>query len=67
MSVQQAVRSASFRVLHDTPGHYTYGVWINGAKCGDLTVRISEAAAFEVMMQRAGFELTNVVTLRKPL
>ncbi len=33
----------------------------------DETPEEREAAAFEVMMQRAGFELTNVVTLRKPL
>jgi len=51
------IRTASFRVLHDTPGHATYGVWINGAKCGDLTVRQSERAALEIMMTRGGFEL----------
>ena len=50
------VRSASFRVVHATPGHITYGVWINGGKCGDLVVRLEERIAFEIMMQRGGFE-----------
>lgn len=50
------LRSASFRVLHDTPGHATYGVWVNGGKCGDLTVRQEERVAFEIMMERGGFE-----------
>lgn len=50
------IRSASFRVVSDTPGHATYGVWVNGGKCGDLTVRQEERVAFELMMERAGFE-----------
>lgn len=52
---QVDIRTASFRVMHDTPGHATYGVWVNGGKCGDLTVRQEERVAFEEMMLRAGF------------
>ena len=54
---QVDIRSASFRVLHETPGHVTYGVWINGGKCGDLVVRQEERIGFQEMMERAGFEL----------
>ncbi len=54
---QTDVQSASFRIIHATPGHVTYGVWINNGKCGDLTVRLSERIAFEIMMQRGGFAL----------
>ena len=49
------IRSASFRAVHSTPGHVTYGVWVNGGKCGDLVVRQEERVAFEQMMQRGGF------------
>jgi hypothetical protein len=55
---QVDIRSASFRVLHDTPGHTTYGVWINGGKCGDLTIRQEEVVGFEEMMRRGGFTWT---------
>lgn len=59
MKKQVDIRSASYRVLHDTPGHATYGVWINGGKCGDLTVRQEERIGFEAMMARAGFLLSG--------
>lgn len=52
---QVDIRSASYRILDDTPGHVRYGVWINGGKCGDLTVRQEERAGFDAMMDRAGF------------
>ena len=56
MSEKQVdIRTASYRVLDDTPGHVTYGVWVNGGKCGDLTVRQEERAAFQIMMERGGF------------
>jgi hypothetical protein len=47
--------TSSFRRMSETPGHVTYGVWVNGGKCGDLVVRQSEASAFEMMMRRGGF------------
>ena len=52
------IRTASFRAVHATPGHVTYGVWVNGGKCGDLVVRVNECTAFEIMLRRAGFEQT---------
>lgn len=45
----------SFRVMHETPGHVTYGVWVNGGKAGELVVRQSERAGFALMMDRGGF------------
>jgi len=54
---QQVDTRGSFRILHESPGHLTFGVWINGGKSGDLTVRQSERVAFEIMMKRGGFEL----------
>lgn len=51
------IRSASFRIVHASPGHITYGVWINGAKCGDLVVRLAERLGFEIMMENAGFRM----------
>jgi hypothetical protein len=55
----QDIRSASFRILYITPAHITYGVWINGGKCGDLTVRQEEHVSFEIMMRRGGFDEKN--------
>ena len=55
MTKQVDIRSASYRVLDDTPGHVRYGVWVNGGKCGDLTLRQEEHVAFEEMRDRAGF------------
>jgi hypothetical protein len=52
---QVDARTASFRMMDETPGHIRYGVWINGGKCGDLTVRQEERVAFESMMERGGF------------
>lgn len=57
------IRTASFRVIRSTPGHATYGVWVNGGKCGDLVVRHGEREAFEVMMQHGGFAFVEGVTL----
>jgi hypothetical protein len=50
------IRSASFRVLQNTSAHVTFGIWINGGKCGNLTVRQEEYVGFQTMMRRAGFE-----------
>lgn len=55
MEKQAAIETASFRVLHSSPGHVTYGVWVNGGKCGELVVRVSEHVAFEQRMKIAGF------------
>lgn len=57
MNEKQVDIRGSFRVLHETPGHATYGVWVNGGKSGDLVVRQEERIAFQSMMERAGFEL----------
>lgn len=57
MSEKQVDVRGSFRVLQETPGHLTYGVWVNGGKSGDLVVRQEERVAFQTMMERAGFEL----------
>jgi hypothetical protein len=46
-----------FKLLYETPGHATYGVWINGGKAGDLTVRQEERTDFQVAMECGGFEL----------
>lgn len=54
------VITSSFRRIRETPGHVTYGVWVNGGKCGDLVLRQSEAGAFEERMQRAGFFLSTL-------
>jgi len=56
MDKQLDIVRATFRVVHSTPGHATYGVWINGGKCGDLVVRQSERVAFEIMLTRGGFK-----------
>ena len=56
---QVDIMSASFRLLHSTPGHSTYGVWINGGKCGDLTVRVGEQAGLVQKLKLAGFVDTS--------
>ena len=56
MSEKQVEVRGSYRILHETPGHTTYGVWINGGKSGDLTVRREEHAGFTALMSRAGFK-----------
>lgn len=61
MSEQQVdIRSASYRILRESPGHVVYGIWVNGAKCGDLTVRQQESVGFEQMMRRAGFDFNRL-------
>lgn len=55
------IRTASFRIVRSTPGHATYGVWVNGGKSGDLVVRQDEREAFEVMMQHGGFTFVESV------
>lgn len=52
---QVDIRTASYRILDETPGHVRFGVWINGGKCGDLTVRQEESVGFREMLDRAGF------------
>ncbi len=41
----------SYRLTHATPGHQTYGVWVNGGKAGDLTVRNEESVAFVALLE----------------
>lgn len=53
---QKDIRSASFRVLNGSPGHVVYGIWVSGAKCGDLCVRVEERIGFEQMLIRGGFK-----------
>lgn len=50
------IKRATFRVVHESPGHTIFGVWVNGGKSGDLTVGNNEVVAFREMMSRAGFE-----------
>lgn len=57
MSEKQVDIRGSFRILDETPGHVTYGVWANGGKCGNLVVRQEERVAFQIMMDRGGFKL----------
>lgn len=45
---------ASFRMTSATPGHVTYGVWVNGGKSGELVVRQAERVGFEQMLERGG-------------
>jgi hypothetical protein len=52
---QVDIRRATYRLLARTPGHCTYGVWINAAKCGNLVVRREEEVGFNEMMRRGGF------------
>jgi hypothetical protein len=52
---QVDIRSASYRILDETPGHVRFGIWVNGGKCGDLTVRHEESVGFREMLDRAGF------------
>lgn len=55
--IKQVDIRGSFRVLHESPGHVSYGVWVNGGRSGNLVVRQEERVAFVIMMKRAGFEL----------
>jgi hypothetical protein len=58
-AVQQVdIRRASFRTIHHTPGHVTFGVWVNGGKCGDLVVRVEEEVAFVRLLERTFQHLT---------
>jgi hypothetical protein len=56
MTKQVEIRSASFRLLHRTPGHATYGVWINGGKCGNLVVRLEEEHGLCSLLSLGGFQ-----------
>ena len=54
MSEKQVdIDTSSWRITCQTPGHTDYGIWINGGKCGDLTVRNNEIIAFEQLLIRA--------------
>lgn len=57
MSNQVDIRRATFREVHRSPGHVTFGVWVNGGKCGDLVVRVEEEVAFRQLMARAFEEM----------
>lgn len=54
------IKSASFRVLDETPGHVTFGVWINGGKCGNLVVRQEERIGLVTMLVRGGFKENSI-------
>lgn len=56
---QVDAKTATFRLMHVSPGHVVYGVWINGGKCGELTVRAEERMAFQGMMARGGFRFAD--------
>lgn len=53
------IKRATYRIVHETPAHITYGVWANGGKCGDLTVRQEEKVAFETLLNQGGFLLMS--------
>jgi hypothetical protein len=57
--LHSSIKKATMRSLCITPGHCTYGIWINGGKCGDLTLRVEEMLGFERMMRDAGFTITH--------
>lgn len=52
--------TATFRIMHESPGHVTYGFWLNGGKCGDLIVRVAERDFFVKLMERGGWRLTTI-------
>lgn len=52
------IKTATFRVVHESPGHITYVFWVNGAKCGDLVVGVDQRYEFESMMLTGGWDLT---------
>lgn len=54
------ISTATFRVMHESPGHVTYGFWVNGAKCGDLVVGVEQRNSFENYMTRGGWRLTHL-------
>lgn len=54
------ITRATFRMLKISPGHVTYGIWINGGKSGELVVSVSEVHALETMLLRGGFAATHV-------
>ena len=65
MSGPISIRTASFRILHSTPGHATYGVWVNGGKCGALVVRQEDLrgtrfAQWKLRLQFGGWTYTDV-------
>lgn len=55
MTKQIDIRRATFRVVHESPSHLTYGIWINGAKSGELVVRQEEKLALANRLRIAGF------------
>lgn len=65
MTKQVDIKSFTYRQVYETPGHVTYGFWINGGKCGELTVRQEEKAGFLVYMRRGGFTYTELAGLEQ--
>jgi len=57
---QIEIKRATYRCTHASPGHLTFGVWINGGKSGELVVGLSEERAFHQMMERAGISYTKL-------
>jgi hypothetical protein len=62
MTKQVDVR-LTFRRMVESPGHVTFGIWVNGGKAGDLTVRQEEATGLIIALECGGFEqLSSGVT-----
>lgn len=52
---QVDIRRATYRVMHQGPGHTTYGFWVNGGKAGELTVRNEEVVGFQQLISHWTF------------
>ena len=53
MTKQVDIKTASNRVVHETPGHTTFAVWVNGGKAGELTVRNEERVAMRQALDKS--------------
>jgi hypothetical protein len=51
--VRQVDIRTSWREVSRTPGHVTFGVWVNGGKAGDLCVRLEEEVAIKMRLEAA--------------
>lgn len=60
MEKQVDIKRATFREVRRSPGHIDFGVWINGGKAGELTVRTNEEVAFRELMRRSMRETVEV-------
>lgn len=55
MSNQEDIKTASHRVVNRTPGHVTFGVWVDGGKAGDLVVGVEHEIAMRHLLTSGGF------------